>query len=158
MQGLRLLLFELFCLLCAWLRFDCCSFKTFPFQNKVFNFEYQNKSAKQNLNKELKKQKRYTPPFLTILLQIELKELETLEARGELRVRHLSESEWTKFKETFTYDTPPLNIELRNRAQYYAALQAYEKKKTFAQCLSSCQKNTECSKELLNTLLQKTEM
>jgi Fic family protein len=35
----------------------------------------------------------------------DLKELETLEASGELRVLHLSELDWDKFKEAFTYDT-----------------------------------------------------
>ncbi len=34
-----------------------------------------------------------------------MKELETLEARGSLRVLHLSELDWDKFKEAFTYDT-----------------------------------------------------
>ena len=31
--------------------------------------------------------------------------METLEARGELRVPHLSELDWDKFKEAFTYNT-----------------------------------------------------
>ena len=35
----------------------------------------------------------------------DLKELETLAARGELRVLHLSELDWDRFKEAFTYDT-----------------------------------------------------
>jgi Fic family protein len=63
------------------------------------------KNAEAELKQRVKEAKAIRDPFLTVLSPIELKELETLEARGELRVRHLSESDWTKFKENFTYDT-----------------------------------------------------
>ena len=63
------------------------------------------KGAEAELKQRVKEAKAINSPFLTVLSSIELKELATLEARGELRVRHLSESDWTKFKETFTYDT-----------------------------------------------------
>jgi fido (protein-threonine AMPylation protein) len=63
------------------------------------------KSAEAELKQRVKEAKAINSPFLTVLSPIELKELATLETRGELRVRHLSESDWTKFKETFTYDT-----------------------------------------------------
>ena len=63
------------------------------------------KNAETELKKRIEEAKAIHDPFLTVLSSDELKELATLEARGELQVRHLSESDWTKFKETFTYDT-----------------------------------------------------
>lgn len=63
------------------------------------------KNAETELQKRVEKANAIRDPFLTVLSPVELKELETLEARGELRVRHLSEADWTKFKETFTYNT-----------------------------------------------------
>ena len=63
------------------------------------------KNSEAELKQRVKEAKIIHDPFFTVLSPIELNELETLEARGELRVRHLSESDWTKFKETFTYDT-----------------------------------------------------
>jgi Fic family protein len=63
------------------------------------------KAAEAELNRRIEEAKAIRDPFLTILSPSELKELATLEARGELRIRHLSEADWTKFKETFTYNT-----------------------------------------------------
>jgi fido (protein-threonine AMPylation protein) len=67
--------------------------------------ELREKNAEAELKQRVKEAKAIHDPYITVLSPIELKELATLEARGELRVRHLSESDWTKFKETFTYDT-----------------------------------------------------
>ncbi len=44
-------------------------------------------------------------PFETALSPSELEELKTLEARGDVEVKHLSEEDWQKFTEAFTYDT-----------------------------------------------------
>lgn len=63
------------------------------------------KNAETELQKRLEEAKAIRDPFLTVLSPAELKELMTLEARGELQIRHLSEADWTKFKETFTYNT-----------------------------------------------------
>ncbi len=63
------------------------------------------KNAETELQKRLEEAKAIRDPFLTVLSPTELKELKTLEARGEMHVRHLSEADWTKFKETFTYNT-----------------------------------------------------
>jgi Fic family protein len=63
------------------------------------------KTAKTELEQRIAEAKAIRDPFLTVLSPTEQKELATLEARGELRVRHLSEADWTKFKETFTYNT-----------------------------------------------------
>ena len=67
--------------------------------------ESRRKSAEPELKRRIAKAKAIRDPFLTMLSDFELSELATLEARGELHVRHLSEADWTKFKETFTYDT-----------------------------------------------------
>ncbi|MGD6810725.1 MAG: Fic family protein [Candidatus Bathyarchaeia archaeon] len=63
------------------------------------------KKAETELQKRVEEAKVIRDPFLTVLSPVELKELKTLEARGELHVRHLSEADWTKFKETFTCNT-----------------------------------------------------
>jgi Fic family protein len=63
------------------------------------------KKAETELQKRVEDAKAIRDPFLTVLLPTELKELKTLDARGELHVRHLSEVDWTKFKEAFTYNT-----------------------------------------------------
>lgn len=44
-------------------------------------------------------------PFETVLSKEELEDLKTLEARGEVTVKHLSEEDWRNFTEAFTYDT-----------------------------------------------------
>jgi Fic family protein len=62
-------------------------------------------NAQAELEQRIKEAKAIRDPFLTVLSAVELKELETLEASGELRVAHLSEADWTKFKQAFTYDT-----------------------------------------------------
>ena len=67
--------------------------------------ESRRKNAEPELKQRIAEAKAIRDPFLTVLSTFELRELATLEARGELRVRHLSETDWTKFKEAFTYDT-----------------------------------------------------
>lgn len=49
--------------------------------------------------------RRISDPFETVLSSGELKELKTLEAREHLKITHLSEDDWLKFTEAFTYDT-----------------------------------------------------
>lgn len=63
------------------------------------------KLAEVKLEARLEEKKAICDPYVTALSPADLRELETLEARGELRVSHLSELEWNKFKEAFTYDT-----------------------------------------------------
>jgi Fic family protein len=63
------------------------------------------KNAESELKRRIATAKMISDPFLTGLSSFELKELATLEARGELHIRHLSDADWTKFKEAFTYDT-----------------------------------------------------
>lgn len=47
------------------------------------------------------------------------------------------------------YSLPPLNIELKNRSQYYAALQAYEKDHNIRQTLELMLKEYKALKRLL---------
>ncbi len=63
------------------------------------------KRAEAELKERLKEKQAIRDPFITALSPSDLKELETLEARGELQVLHLSELDWERFKEAFTYDT-----------------------------------------------------
>ena len=63
------------------------------------------KHAEAELKKRIAEAKAIQDPFITALSPSDMKELETLEARGESRVLHLSELDWDKFKEAFTYDT-----------------------------------------------------
>ena len=63
------------------------------------------KRAEVKLKERLEERRAVRDPFVTALSPSDLKELETLEARGELRVLHLSELDWNRFKEAFTYDT-----------------------------------------------------
>jgi len=63
------------------------------------------KRAEAELKERLKEKQAIRDPFITAFSPSDLKELETLEARGELQVLHLSELDWERFKEAFTYDT-----------------------------------------------------
>ncbi len=63
------------------------------------------KPAEAKLKDRIKEAQEIHDPYITALSPSESKELETLEARGELRVHRLSELDWDKFKEAFTYNT-----------------------------------------------------
>jgi Fic family protein len=65
-------------------------------------------------------------PYITALSSSELKELETLEARGELHVIHLSEMDWSKFKEAFTYNTNAIEGSLVERKEVVNILRKRE--------------------------------
>ncbi len=67
--------------------------------------EQKRKLAESKLESKVRKAQAIPDPYLTALSPSEQKELETLEARGELHVIHLSELDWSKFKEAFTYNT-----------------------------------------------------
>ena len=63
------------------------------------------KGAEAKLKDRVKEAQAIHDPYITALSPSESKELETLEARGELKVPHLSELDWDRFKEAFTYNT-----------------------------------------------------
>ena len=63
------------------------------------------KSAESKIKERLNNANAISDPYITALSKTELAELKTLEAKGELGITHLSEAQWTKFTEAFTYDT-----------------------------------------------------
>ncbi len=62
-------------------------------------------SGEKKLRDKMKAAQAIPDPYFTALSSSECKELITLEARGELQVLHLSDLDWTKFKENFTFNT-----------------------------------------------------
>jgi len=63
------------------------------------------KTAKQIIEGRIKAYKDISDPFRNVLDTKELEEIKTLEARGNIKIHHLSEDEWKKFSESFVYDT-----------------------------------------------------
>lgn len=63
------------------------------------------RKAEAILRKRIYERTRISDPFETVLSPRELGELRTLEARGAIKVFHLSEDDWCKFAEAFTCDT-----------------------------------------------------
>lgn len=57
------------------------------------------------LETKLTQLKSFRDPYSTVLSSSEIAELKTLESKGKIQLMHLSESDWTKFIETFTYNT-----------------------------------------------------
>lgn len=67
--------------------------------------EKKRKKAELILAKRIPAAKEIPDPYLTALTTNELKGLETLTADKEIRVIHLTESDWQTFTEIFTYNT-----------------------------------------------------
>jgi Fic family protein len=67
--------------------------------------ESKRNNAEVKLRDKIKAAQAINDPYFTALSSFECKELKTLEARGELNVLHLSDLDWDKFKEAFTYNT-----------------------------------------------------
>ncbi len=63
------------------------------------------KHAQVIILERIKSQKIIRDPFRTILSQEELNEIKVLEAKGKIRIAHLSDADWEKFAQLFTYDT-----------------------------------------------------
>lgn len=63
------------------------------------------KLAEGKIKERITKAEFIRDPYITVLSALEVDELKTLEAKGKLRVAHLSDVEWVKFTEAFTYDT-----------------------------------------------------
>ncbi len=54
---------------------------------------------------QIEEYKKIRDPLHTILSNDECKAIETLVSKGDIKVEHLSEEQWSKFTENFTYDT-----------------------------------------------------
>jgi len=63
------------------------------------------KQAENIIRERTKAYKVISDPFRTVLTTKELNEIKTLEAKGRVKIRHLSEEDWKKFTEAFVYDT-----------------------------------------------------
>ncbi len=63
------------------------------------------KEAEDKIKERMKIYKIIRDPLRTVLSTEELNQIKTLEAKGKIKITHLSEHEWKKFKEEFTYDT-----------------------------------------------------
>ncbi|MEA3342868.1 MAG: Fic family protein [archaeon] len=57
------------------------------------------------IKERIRARKVINDPFHTVLSGAELKELRRLEAEGDINVFHLSEEDWIKFTQLFTYNT-----------------------------------------------------
>jgi len=63
------------------------------------------KGAEVKLNEKLSELKKIHDPYKAALASSELHELRKLSAKGKIKLSHLSEENWLKFTEAFTYDT-----------------------------------------------------
>ncbi|MDE1846016.1 MAG: Fic family protein [Candidatus Micrarchaeota archaeon] len=63
------------------------------------------KDAEAVLEAKLTQAKTLKDPYKTTLSALELEELKTLQTRGKIELVHLSEKDWEKFVEVFTYNT-----------------------------------------------------
>jgi Fic family protein len=61
--------------------------------------------AEKSIMEQLEAYRRMSDPLHAALSEKEKGELETLIAKGDLKIKHLSEEEWTRFTGMFTYDT-----------------------------------------------------
>jgi len=61
--------------------------------------------AEQIINDRIKAYKEISDPFHQALTTKEIEEVKSLEAKGEILIKHLSEDDWKTFTESFVYDT-----------------------------------------------------
>lgn len=81
----------------------------------------------------MKARKFIRDPFRTVLSPGELEEIEALEAKGNMKVLHLSEADWAKFTELFTYDTNAIEGSTVNEAEVVSILEKDEPPKNRAE-------------------------
>lgn len=63
------------------------------------------KEAEEAIKKQMEEHRKMGDPLHTVLSSKEMKEIETLVAKGEIKIRHLDKKDWQLFTELFTYDT-----------------------------------------------------
>src|SRR5271157_3422817 len=61
--------------------------------------------AKEKLSARVDARRQISDPFKTVLSAEELRELKTLEVGVRVKITHLSEEDWIKFTEAFTFNT-----------------------------------------------------
>lgn len=67
--------------------------------------EEKKKEAEGEIKKKIEYLTKIHDPYQTVLSSSELRELKSLEPTGKIKLMHLSEEDWLKFSEVFTYDT-----------------------------------------------------
>jgi Fic family protein len=67
--------------------------------------EKKKKLAEEKIKKRIEDLGKALDPYQTILSSSEINELKSLEPKGKIKLLHLSEEDWLKFSEIFTYDT-----------------------------------------------------
>ncbi|PIT84727.1 Fic family protein [Candidatus Micrarchaeota archaeon CG10_big_fil_rev_8_21_14_0_10_45_29] len=63
------------------------------------------KEAQKKLKERLSEAQKIHDPLKTVLSKEEINEIEKLELRANIKIEHLSEDEWLRFTELFTYNT-----------------------------------------------------
>jgi hypothetical protein len=63
------------------------------------------KGAEKAILEQIENYKKIRDPLYTVLSLREMEAIKTLIAKGDIKIRHLSEKDWLKFTELFTYDT-----------------------------------------------------
>src|SRR3989338_4033683 len=61
--------------------------------------------AEQIIKERMAAYKAISDPFRQVLTSKEIEEMKSLEAKGEISIKHLSEDDWKLFLESFVYDT-----------------------------------------------------
>jgi len=67
--------------------------------------EEKREHAEIEIKEKIEYSKKIGDPFTTVLSSSDYKELESLEPNGKIKLLHLSEDDWQRFSEVFTYDT-----------------------------------------------------
>lgn len=62
-------------------------------------------SAEKIINERIKAYETISDPFRNALNSTEIEKIKSLEAKGSIRIKHLTEDEWRTFVESFVYDT-----------------------------------------------------
>jgi len=81
------------------------------------------KAAEARIKETLKTILEIRSPYLTVLSKSELKQLKDLNFSIPIKLQHLSEKDWLKFTETFTYDTNAIEGSTIERAEVKGILE-----------------------------------
>jgi len=72
---------------------------------KKENIKEKRSYAEEIIKKRIESYKKISDPFRTVLNSKEIEEIKSLEAKGSIKITHLTEDEWSRFTEAFVYDT-----------------------------------------------------
>lgn len=63
------------------------------------------KLAEESIQKQMAEYKKIRDPLQTLLSKDEIRQIEDIISKSNVKIQHLSEKEWSTFTELFTYDT-----------------------------------------------------